>query len=77
MVVGFSPSGLSALVKKGSGGVVVRFLGAEFLGEKTCRKKTVLGEAMVVYNSNKKIHSFIKLGTNFTIFYVKLLLCFS
>ena len=39
MVVGFSRRELSALVKKGSGGVVIRFLGAEFLGEKTCRKK--------------------------------------
>ena len=51
--------------------------GSWVFGRKDLQKKTVLGEAMVVYNSNKKIHSFIKLGTNFTIFYVKLLLCFS
>ena len=77
MVVGFSPSVVfpALVLKKDSGGVVTRFLGV--FGRKDLQKKTVLGEAMVVYNSNKKIHSFIKLGTNFTIFYVKLLLCFS
>ena len=65
-----------ARVKKDSGGVETRFLGV--FGRKDFAEENCFGRSnLVVYNSNKKIHSFIKLGTNFTIFYVKLLLCFS
>ena len=74
--VGFSPNESSPNSSVDSGGVV-RGLGVFGRNFKTCRK-LFWEKQMVVYNSNKKIHSFIiKLGTNFTIFYdVNLLLCF-